>query len=175
MNIAICDDEILFTRELSSLLTHWAEKNDFRAAGVPAARPLCILFSRVFFSLRGRASRRAGIFFGWRRRRAGAVPPCSARERAAPFHTAAGRSAEDVRTDPCALCFWRCRNAWPPRGRWHCSQRSTSPAHTPARLCSFASCTTPLPAFHLYVRKVRPMKIPQAEEKSAWGNKNGFV
>ena len=84
-------------------------KNDFRAAGVPAARPLCILFSRVFFSLRGRASRRAGIFFGWRRRRAGAVPPCSARERAAPFHTAAGRSAEDVRTDPCALCFWRCR------------------------------------------------------------------
>ena len=29
MNIAICDDEILFTRELSSLLTHWAEKNDF--------------------------------------------------------------------------------------------------------------------------------------------------
>lgn len=28
MNIAICDDEILFTRELSSLLTHWAE-NDF--------------------------------------------------------------------------------------------------------------------------------------------------
>ena len=29
MNIAICDDEILFTRELSSLLTHWAKKNDF--------------------------------------------------------------------------------------------------------------------------------------------------
>lgn len=28
MNIAICDDEILFTRELSSLLTHWAEKNN---------------------------------------------------------------------------------------------------------------------------------------------------
>ena len=27
--IAICDDEILFTRELSSLLTHWAKKNDF--------------------------------------------------------------------------------------------------------------------------------------------------
>ena len=26
MNIAICDDEILFTRELSSLLTHWAKK-----------------------------------------------------------------------------------------------------------------------------------------------------
>lgn len=29
MNIAICDDEILFTRELSSLLTHWAEKMIF--------------------------------------------------------------------------------------------------------------------------------------------------
>lgn len=29
MNIAICDDEILFTRELSSLLKHWAKKNDF--------------------------------------------------------------------------------------------------------------------------------------------------
>ena len=29
MNIAICDDEILFTRELSSLLTHWAKKIDF--------------------------------------------------------------------------------------------------------------------------------------------------
>mgnify|MGYP000579813685 CR=1 FL=1 len=28
MNIAICDDEILFTRELSSLLKHWAEKNN---------------------------------------------------------------------------------------------------------------------------------------------------
>lgn len=29
MNIAICDDEILFTRELSSLLTHWAKKMIF--------------------------------------------------------------------------------------------------------------------------------------------------
>ena len=70
---------------------------------------------------------------------------------------------------PYAPCFWRCRSAWPPRGRWHCFPRSTSPVRTLAPLCSFASCTTPLPAVYLYVRKVRPMKIPQAEENSARG------